>query len=147
MRIALLGAGAWGTALAIAAASRHEVLLWARDAAQAADMVRDRCNRRYLPEVPLPDPVRDRAPGQRVVRGCDPLGQGQSPCALGRSLGELEASGCVAWGGEGPRGAHRARSIGISASQHRDGPGAAAAHGLEAALALELVGCREDALR
>ena len=36
MKIALLGAGAWGTALAIAAAPRHEVLLWARDAAQAA---------------------------------------------------------------------------------------------------------------
>ena len=54
MKIALLGAGAWGTALAIAAAPRHDVLLWARDAAQAADMVRERRNRRYLPDAPLP---------------------------------------------------------------------------------------------
>jgi len=58
MRIALLGAGAWGTALAIAAAPRHEVLLWARDARQAAEMERERCNRRYLPEVPLPAALR-----------------------------------------------------------------------------------------
>ncbi|HEX7640455.1 MAG TPA: hypothetical protein VF457_18830, partial [Burkholderiaceae bacterium] len=33
MRISVLGAGAWGTALAIAAARRHPVLLWARDPA------------------------------------------------------------------------------------------------------------------
>jgi glycerol-3-phosphate dehydrogenase (NAD(P)+) len=54
MRIAVLGAGAWGTAMAIAAAPRHEVLLWARDAAQAEAMRCDRRNRRYLPEVELP---------------------------------------------------------------------------------------------
>ncbi|MDP1651048.1 MAG: NAD(P)H-dependent glycerol-3-phosphate dehydrogenase [Rubrivivax sp.] len=58
MRIALLGAGAWGTALGIAAAARHDVLLWARDAAQAAAMSRDSCNRRYLPEVLLPAALR-----------------------------------------------------------------------------------------
>jgi glycerol-3-phosphate dehydrogenase (NAD(P)+) len=54
MRIAVFGAGAWGTAMAMAAAPRHEVLLWARDAAQAEAMRRERCNRRYLPEVELP---------------------------------------------------------------------------------------------
>ena len=54
MKIAVLGAGAWGTALAIAAAQRHEVLLWARNADQARDIARDRLNRRYLPDVPLP---------------------------------------------------------------------------------------------
>ena len=35
MRIAVFGAGAWGTALAIHAARRHPVLLWTRDPAQA----------------------------------------------------------------------------------------------------------------
>ncbi|WP_284615655.1 NAD(P)H-dependent glycerol-3-phosphate dehydrogenase [Aquabacterium humicola] len=55
MRISVLGAGAWGTALAVAAAARHdEVMLWARDPAQAAAMRADACNRRYLPEVQLP---------------------------------------------------------------------------------------------
>jgi len=54
MKISVLGAGAWGTALALAAASRHEVLLWARSGAQAMAMVAQRLNERYLPEVSLP---------------------------------------------------------------------------------------------
>lgn len=53
MNIAILGAGAWGTALAISAASvssgRREVTLWARDAQQAAQMQVQRENARYLP--------------------------------------------------------------------------------------------------
>ena len=54
MRIAVLGAGAGGTAMAMAAAPRHQVLLWARDAVQAEALRRERRNRRYLPEVELP---------------------------------------------------------------------------------------------
>ena len=72
MKIALLGAGAWGTALAIAATPRHEATLWARDPAQAADMARERRNRRYLPEVPLPAGLRvtaDRDEALAFARG------------------------------------------------------------------------------
>jgi glycerol-3-phosphate dehydrogenase (NAD(P)+) len=54
MRIAVLGAGAWGTALAAACASRHEALLWGRDAAQIAKMRSARRNQRYLEELPFP---------------------------------------------------------------------------------------------
>lgn len=54
MRVAVLGAGAWGTALAIAGAARHAVCLWGRDAAQVAAMQAGRRNTRYLPEVALP---------------------------------------------------------------------------------------------
>jgi glycerol-3-phosphate dehydrogenase (NAD(P)+) len=57
MNIAVLGAGAWGTALACAAAARHAVLLYARDDAQRAAIERDRENRRYLPDVALPAPL------------------------------------------------------------------------------------------
>ncbi|MFO0490412.1 MAG: glycerol-3-phosphate dehydrogenase, partial [Curvibacter sp.] len=53
MKILVLGAGAWGTALAMSAsqgvAARHCVTLWARDAAQAAAMQSARVNARYLP--------------------------------------------------------------------------------------------------
>jgi len=55
MRISVIGAGAWGTALAIAAARRHRVLLWARDAQQARQMAVDRRNERYLPHAAWPD--------------------------------------------------------------------------------------------
>ncbi len=54
MNITILGAGAWGTALAINLSARHRVTLWGRDAAQADAMRASRCNQRYLPEIPLP---------------------------------------------------------------------------------------------
>jgi glycerol-3-phosphate dehydrogenase (NAD(P)+) len=54
MNISVLGAGAWGTAIAAAAAPRHGVLLWARDAQQAADIQAARRNQRYLGDVELP---------------------------------------------------------------------------------------------
>jgi glycerol-3-phosphate dehydrogenase (NAD(P)+) len=50
----VLGAGAWGTALAVSTAGRHPTRLWARDPAQAAQMRSLRRNMRYLPEVVLP---------------------------------------------------------------------------------------------
>jgi len=55
MRIAVLGSGAWGTALAISFAARHEVTLWARDEAQATMMRETRRNQRYLPDTQLPN--------------------------------------------------------------------------------------------
>lgn len=54
MKIAVLGAGAWGTALGAQAAARHEVTLWGRDAAQVAAIDATRLNARYLPGVALP---------------------------------------------------------------------------------------------
>jgi len=54
MKISVLGAGAWGTALAVQAADRHVVRLWARDAAACAEMQSTRRNRRYLPDTALP---------------------------------------------------------------------------------------------
>lgn len=58
LSIAILGAGAWGTAVAIAAAkhpAQHQVTLWVRDAAQAQHMRSQRSNQRYLDGVVLPD--------------------------------------------------------------------------------------------
>jgi glycerol-3-phosphate dehydrogenase (NAD(P)+) len=54
MNLTVLGAGAWGTALAISTANRHPTLLWARDAAQAGQLGASRSNARYLPDVALP---------------------------------------------------------------------------------------------
>ena len=62
MNIIILGAGAWGTALAVNAAraaaagvTRHRVTLWARDAAQVTAMQAERANTRYLPGIALPE--------------------------------------------------------------------------------------------
>jgi glycerol-3-phosphate dehydrogenase (NAD(P)+) len=57
MKILILGAGAWGSALAVSACAHpqgHKVTLWARDSAQAAAMQTQRENQRYLPGVVLP---------------------------------------------------------------------------------------------
>ena len=51
MKLAIMGAGAWGTALAIQAGHRHPTVLWARDTAQADAMRQQRVNARYLPEA------------------------------------------------------------------------------------------------
>jgi glycerol-3-phosphate dehydrogenase (NAD(P)+) len=61
--IALLGAGSWGTAVAIHLAHiGHQVLLWSHDPQHVALMEQQRVNPRYLPDVPFPQslsPVSD----------------------------------------------------------------------------------------
>jgi 1-acyl-sn-glycerol-3-phosphate acyltransferase len=57
-RAAVIGAGAWGTSLAIALARAGlEVDLGTRTAEQAAELKDTRVNSRYLPQVPLPDKI------------------------------------------------------------------------------------------
>jgi glycerol-3-phosphate dehydrogenase (NAD(P)+) len=52
----VIGAGSWGTALAIQLARQgHPTHLWGRDASQLDEMRRARRNLRYLPEAPFPD--------------------------------------------------------------------------------------------
>jgi glycerol-3-phosphate dehydrogenase (NAD(P)+) len=58
MKIIVLGAGAWGTALAVSAArnvSAHQVCLWSRDPLQAESLRQQRQNQRYLPGIAFPD--------------------------------------------------------------------------------------------
>lgn len=54
MRLAVFGAGAWGTALAVAFAAQHKVTLWGRDRRQLAELQSARCNSRYLPNISFP---------------------------------------------------------------------------------------------
>ena len=57
-KVTVLGAGAWGTAVAIALAQRHDVLLWARNSAALQAMGEARENTEYLPGHPFPDRLR-----------------------------------------------------------------------------------------
>lgn len=57
MSIGILGAGAFGTALAVALARNGTVTLWARDPKQVAEMQASRANNRRLPGVDLPENV------------------------------------------------------------------------------------------
>jgi glycerol-3-phosphate dehydrogenase (NAD(P)+) len=68
VRIAVLGAGGWGTAFArLLTAAGHDVTLWARRDAQAGAL-REQCeNRRYLPGVRLPEGLRITASLDQAV--------------------------------------------------------------------------------
>jgi glycerol-3-phosphate dehydrogenase (NAD(P)+) len=57
-RITVLGAGAWGTAVAIALAARHDVLLWGRNARAMQELALQRENRAYLPGFALPEALK-----------------------------------------------------------------------------------------
>ena len=61
MKVAVLGAGAWGTALAGHLAARHDSVLWARDAALIAELSTSHENARYLAGVALPSALRFEA--------------------------------------------------------------------------------------
>ncbi|MFO7582112.1 NAD(P)H-dependent glycerol-3-phosphate dehydrogenase [Guyparkeria sp.] len=71
-RIAVLGAGSWGTALAsLLAANGAEVRLWARDCEQATRIDADHQNARYLPGVTLPEGLRATCDLSRAVEGVE----------------------------------------------------------------------------
>jgi glycerol-3-phosphate dehydrogenase (NAD(P)+) len=57
--IAVLGAGSWGTALAIQLARNNQIVhLWGRDATQIAAMQTARCNKHYLPDILFPEKLK-----------------------------------------------------------------------------------------
>ena len=69
-KIGVIGAGAWGTALAVQAArAGHGVTLWARDPARAAEIDAARANSRYLPGVALPDTLEVTADAATALAG------------------------------------------------------------------------------
>jgi glycerol-3-phosphate dehydrogenase (NAD(P)+) len=71
-RIAVLGAGSWGTALAVhAARAGFETALWARRADLADAVARERENRDYLPGIALPESVRVTASLGEALEQCD----------------------------------------------------------------------------
>jgi len=66
---AVLGAGSWGTALAILLARNgHATCLWSRDVSAARLIQAERCNARYLPATPLPDRLQVTADLNQALR-------------------------------------------------------------------------------
>ena len=69
-RIAVIGAGSWGTALAVSLAqSGHRVSLCARRPELAAKLSDERCNDEYLPEVRIPDSIEITSDLQKAIEG------------------------------------------------------------------------------
>lgn len=96
-RVAVLGAGAWGTSIASVLAARLEVVLWARDAAQAESISATRRNERYLPGIALPGAVAVTADLARATSGAQLL-LAATPVAGLRALFEkLPQASPVVW--------------------------------------------------
>jgi len=102
----VLGAGSWGTALAIQLARvGHDVRLWARDGEHVAAMQSDRCNARYLPGVELDAAIRPVARVDEALDGADRILVVTPSHAFGESLdavasGVREETG-LAWATKG----------------------------------------------
>lgn len=89
MRITVLGAGAWGTAIAASLSARHELVLWGRDAGQCRDIAAARRNQRYLPEIPLPPQLAIVSGFDAAVSAAELLLLATPTAALGEMLTRL----------------------------------------------------------
>ena len=69
--VAVLGAGSFGTCLAMLCARQHDVTLWARDAEVAERMNRERRNPKYLSQIELPERVRATADLEEALAGSE----------------------------------------------------------------------------
>ncbi|MEZ5218306.1 MAG: NAD(P)H-dependent glycerol-3-phosphate dehydrogenase [Ilumatobacteraceae bacterium] len=71
LRVAVIGAGSWGTTVASLAARNAPTVLWARRAELAEEISRDHRNRDYLGDAPLPDALRATADMAEAVSDAD----------------------------------------------------------------------------
>ena len=71
MRVAVIGAGSWGTTVASVVAPNASTVLWARNAELVAVMSSTRRNDRYLPDAPLPDNLEFTASLKEAVSSAD----------------------------------------------------------------------------
>lgn len=96
MKIAVLGAGAWGTAISISLALRHGVTLWVRDAALCAAIRSARTNQRYLPGFALPGDVALEDDFSSAVAGCELVLVAVTSSGLRETLARLRTARCGA---------------------------------------------------
>jgi glycerol-3-phosphate dehydrogenase (NAD(P)+) len=73
MRIAVLGAGAWGTTVASLLAGHHDCTIWARDPELAREIYERDANSRYLPGFALPPGLKATADLEKAVHDIDLL--------------------------------------------------------------------------
>ncbi|MGC1518506.1 MAG: NAD(P)H-dependent glycerol-3-phosphate dehydrogenase, partial [Azonexus sp.] len=95
MKITLLGAGAWGTALAIAFAGKNDVTLWSREADVAVDLRNTRENHRFLPGHKLPDSVRVETDFATSLAGAELLVVATPIAGLRPTAERLKELGCT----------------------------------------------------
>src|SRR5690554_162517 len=105
-QVTVLGAGSYGTALALCFARKGtHVCLWRRDTEQVADMAKTRENTRYLPGIQLPDTLHVTDDIVAAVQDCDNIVVVVPSNGFARVLRDikphLSATARVAWATKG----------------------------------------------
>lgn len=86
-RVAVMGAGSWGTAFAMMCVDAQEdTVLWARRAEVADELATRHTNRTYLPEIDLPDSLRATADAPAALAGADVVVLAVPSVGLGEQL-------------------------------------------------------------
>jgi glycerol-3-phosphate dehydrogenase (NAD(P)+) len=96
-RIAVLGAGAWGTAIASVLAARLEVALWAQKPEQAQAIAATRRNERYLPGVAIPRSIAVTSDLPKAVSGVQLVLAATPVAGLRDVLQKLDAPVPLVW--------------------------------------------------
>lgn len=95
MKLAVLGAGAWGTALAICFARQHQVLLWGRNPLQMEALAQERVNRQYLGGFAFPEGLNVATTLEQAIDGADLILIVTASAGLRSTLQKIVAAGCA----------------------------------------------------
>lgn len=104
MRVTVLGAGAWGTALAMQTSLKNKTILWAHHPAHVEAMRQSQQNAKYLPDVTLPSQLQLEDDFARAVRDAELILSVVPTKAFRATLKRLKEVGCVApviWANKG----------------------------------------------
>ena len=103
-KIAVLGAGAWGTALAMNISQRHQVSLWARNAGHVSGMRKARANPLYLGDFTFNDNLQVEDNLQAALNGADLILSVVPTAGFRAILKDIKALGCklpIIWANKG----------------------------------------------
>ena len=103
-KIAVLGAGAWGTALAMNISQRHKVSLWARNAGHVSGMRKARANPLYLGDFKFNDQLQVEDDLQVALDGADLILSVVPTAGFRAILKDIKALGCklpIIWANKG----------------------------------------------
>jgi len=104
--IAVLGAGSWGTALAVLTARNgYPTRLWGHDPKHIARLQQDRCNSQFLPDIPFPETLTLHADMEECVRGVKTIlisVPSHAFVSVGQQLAPfLDPDACIVWATKG----------------------------------------------
>lgn len=104
MHVTVLGAGAWGTALAMQSSLKNDTTLWAHNVSHVQTMQKTHLNERYLPSVTLPNALRFVSDFSQAVSDADLILSVVPTKAFRATLQQLNAVGSrapVIWANKG----------------------------------------------